>query len=84
MIFAQNGKILNGLFRFIRVRSIMDKSHVDQFINTMNDWGWTVNARIRFNKFIKAVSTNENLPEEIQKIYSLIDEVVLDKKAINL
>lgn len=52
-----------------------------KFVEEMNNWGLSVNARIRFNDFIKAVETTDGLAEECQKIYQIIDDIVLDKES---
>lgn len=59
----------------------MDKKQErEEFIETMNNWGLLVNARIYFNNFIKAVSTNEGLEIELKKIYRIVDDIVLGKE----
>lgn len=50
------------------------------FIEAMNNWGLSVNARINFNNFINAIDNNEGLVEAIQKVYSVIDDIVLEKE----
>ncbi len=52
-----------------------------EFIETMNSWGWSVNARNNFNKFIDAIHSEDGLITEVQKIYSIIDDIVLEKEA---
>lgn len=52
-----------------------------EFVEKINNWGLSVNARIRFNDFIKAVETTDGLAEECQKIYQIIDDIVLDKES---
>ena len=52
-----------------------------EFIETMNSWGWSVNARNNFNKFIDAIHSKDGLITEVQKIYSIIDDIVLEKEA---
>ena len=48
--------------------------------DSINTWGWSVNARINFNKFIKAIETEQGLIEQIQRIQSIIDDIVLNKE----
>lgn len=50
------------------------------FKDSMNAWGWSVNARINFNKFIDAIETEKGLIEQIQRIQSIIDDIVLNKE----
>lgn len=57
-----------------------EKQEVGEFIEMMNNWGLSVNARINFNNFIKAVSTNEGLDIELKKIYRIVDDIVLGKE----
>lgn len=56
----------------------MDNSQ--KFIDDMNNWGWTVNARIKFNKFLDAIESESGLVKEVQSILSIIDDIVLDKE----
>ena len=51
-----------------------------EFVEMMNDWGYSVNARIKFNDFINAVETKEGLIVAVQKIYQVIDDIVLKKE----
>ena len=44
--------------------------------------GWSVNARINFNKFINAIETEQGLIEQIQRIQSIIDDIVLKKEIL--
>lgn len=53
---------------------------VQEFINERNTWGWSVNARISFNRFMDAIETEKGMIEEIQKIQSIIDDIVLSKE----
>ena len=46
----------------------------------MNCWGFSVNARIAFDKFVKAIEKEEGITFEIQKIFNIIDEIVLNKE----
>ena len=48
-------------------------SEKQDFIEMMNDWGFSVNARINFNNFISAVETEDGLISAVQKIYQIID-----------
>ena len=52
--------------------------------DSINTWGWSVNARINFNKFIKAIETEQGLIEQIQRIQSIIDDIVLNKEISQL
>lgn len=47
---------------------------------TMNDWGFSVNARIAFNNFIKAIETEEGMTDRVQKILNIIDDIVLKRE----
>ena len=55
-------------------------NNVQDFMDSMNAWGWSVNARINFNKFIDAIETEQGLSEQIQRIQSIIDDIVLNKE----
>lgn len=55
-------------------------SNEQDFIETMNAWGFSINARIAFNRFIKAVETEKGMTDEIQKIFNIIDDIVLKKE----
>lgn len=54
--------------------------NLQKFIDDMNNWGWTVNARIKFNKFLDAIELESGLVKEVQSILSIIDDIVLDKE----
>lgn len=56
-------------------------SQMQDYIEMMNNWGFSVNARINFNKFISAVETENGLITVIQKIYQIIDDIVLKKES---
>ena len=45
------------------------------------EWGLSFNARTKFNDFLDAIVTNQELLDECQKIYSIIDDIVLNKEA---
>lgn len=51
-----------------------------EMIENINNWGFSVNARIAYNKFIKAVETEKGMTDEIQKIFKIIDDIVLEKE----
>ena len=56
-------------------------SNEQDFIETtMTAWGFSVNARIAFNRFIKAVETEKGMTDEVQKIFNIIDDIVLKKE----
>ncbi len=44
--------------------------NLQDFKESMNAWGWSVNARNNFNKFIDAIETEQGLIEQIQRIQS--------------
>ena len=46
--------------------------NLQDFKESMNAWGWSVNARNNFNKFIDAIETEQGLIEQIQRIQSII------------
>ena len=46
----------------------------------MNYWGFSINARIAFNKFVKSIEKEEGITAEMQKIFGIIDEIVLEKE----
>lgn len=46
----------------------------------MEKIGWSVNARISFNKFLDAIDTNEKLIQEVQEIQKILDDIVLNKE----
>ena len=54
--------------------------NLQDFKESMNAWGWSVNARNNFNKFIDAIETEQGLIEQIQRIQSIIDDIVLNKE----
>ena len=43
------------------MKGLKDMSEKQDFIEMMNDWGFSVNARINFNNFISAVETEDGL-----------------------
>lgn len=55
-------------------------SNEQDFIETMDDWGFSINARIAFDKFIKALNTEKGVTDEVQKIFTIIDDIVLGKE----
>lgn len=59
------------------LESMSEKQDLDEM---MNDWGFSVNARINFNNFISAVETEKGLIAAVQKIYQIIDDIVLKKE----
>lgn len=63
------------------MKGLEDMSEKQDFIEMMNDWGFSVNARINFNNFISAVETEDGLISAVQKIYQIIDDIVLEKEA---
>lgn len=54
---------------------------MSEFVEEMNNWGLSVNARIKFYDFINAVESTSGLVDECQKIYQIIDDIVLDKES---
>lgn len=52
--------------------------NLQDFKESMNAWGWSVNARNNFNKFMDAIETEQGLIEQIQRIQSIIDDIVLN------
>ena len=54
--------------------------NLQDFKESMNAWGWSVNARNNFNKFMDAIETELGLIEQIQRIQSIIDDIVLNKE----
>lgn len=54
---------------------------MQKIIDDMNSWGWSVNARNNFNRFIDAIDTDDGLIAAVQEMYSLIDDIVLEKEA---
>lgn len=59
----------------------MDEN-LQELKDSMNARGWSVNARINFNKFINAIETEQGLIEQIQRIQSIIDDIVLKKEIL--
>lgn len=57
-------------------------SELENFKEEINCWGFEINARIAFNNFIKAIEKEKGITEEIQKIFHIIDEIVLDKEKV--
>ena len=55
-------------------------NEADSLIESMNSWGFAVNARIAFNKFIKAIEKENGVTDEVQKIFNIIDDIVLGKE----
>ena len=55
-------------------------SDEQDFIETMDAWGFSVNARIAFDKFIKDLNTEKGVTDEVQKIFTIIDDIVLGKE----
>lgn len=53
---------------------------LQRFVEDMENLGYSVNARNEFYAFIEAIDSNEKLIKECQKIYHLLDEIVLDKE----
>ena len=43
--------------------------NLQKFIDDMNNWGWTVNARIKFNKFLDAIELESGLVKEIGRAH---------------
>lgn len=41
--------------------------NLQDFKESMNAWGWSVNARNNFNKFMDAIETEQGLIEQIQR-----------------
>lgn len=58
--------------------------NLQDFKESINAWGWSVNARNNFNKFIDAIETEQGLIEQIQRIQSIIDDIVLNKEISQL
>ena len=58
--------------------------NLQDFKESINAWGWSVNARNNFNKFIDAIETEQGLIEQIQRMQSIIDDVVLNKEISQL
>lgn len=50
--------------------------NLQNFKDSMNAWGWMVNARNNFNKFIEAIETEQGLSEQIQRVQIIIDDIV--------
>lgn len=44
--------------------------NLQDFRDSINAWGWSINARKRFNEFIDAIKTEQGLTEQIQRIQS--------------
>lgn len=55
-------------------------NEADSLMESMNSWGFAVNARIAFNKFIKAIEKENGVTDEVQKIFNIIDDIVLEKE----
>ena len=55
-------------------------NELQKFVENMENWGYSVNARNEFYAFMEAIDSNEKLIKECQKIYHLLDEIVLDKE----
>lgn len=53
---------------------------MQEIMKDMENLGYSVNARNEFYAFIDAIDTDEKLIKECQKIYGLLDEIVLDKE----
>lgn len=49
-------------------------------IEDIENWGLSVNARIAFANFIRALDTEKGVTDEIQKIFTIIDDIVLGKE----
>ena len=58
--------------------------NLQDFKESINAWGWSVNARNNFNKFIDAIETEQGLIEQIQRMQSIIDDIVLNKEISQL
>lgn len=58
--------------------------NLQDFKESMNAWGWSVNARNNFNKFMDAIETEQGLIEQIQRIQSIIDDIVLNKEMMSI
>lgn len=68
---------------YIKVLCIGGKymdDNLQDFRDSINAWGWSINARKRFNEFIDAIKTEQGLTEQIQRIQSIIDDIVLNKE----
>lgn len=50
------------------------------FVEDMETWRRSVNARIAFNKFIKDINTRKDVTDEVQKIFTIVDDIVLGKE----
>jgi len=61
------------------VKNAMDE--MQKIKDDMNNLGWSVNARNNFNRFIDAIDTDDGLIAAVQEMYSLIDDMVLEKEA---
>lgn len=55
-------------------------SELNKLKDGINYVGFSVNARIAFNKFVKAIEKEEGITSEVQKIFGIIDEIVLEKE----
>lgn len=55
-------------------------SELEAAMGKLNCWSFSVNARIAFNKFVKAIEREEGITAEIEKIFGIIDDVVLGKE----
>ena len=49
--------------------------NLQDFKESMNAWGWSVNARNNFNKFMDAIETEQGLIEQIQSQFKKCLEV---------
>ena len=49
-------------------------------IEKLNECGLSINANIRFGKFIKAATEGKSLNDDICKVYKIIDEIVMKKE----
>lgn len=50
------------------------------FVEMMNNWSFSVNARKNFIKCINDVETEDGLIEAVHRICQIIDDIVLKKE----
>ncbi|MDO4338921.1 MAG: RES family NAD+ phosphorylase [Eubacteriales bacterium] len=50
------------------------------FVDSMDNWGFSINARNAFSRFIKAIEDEKGLTVEVQRIFNIIDDIVLGKE----
>ena len=55
-------------------------NEANSLIESMNSWGFAVNARIAFNKLSRLLKKKTGVTDEVQKIFNIIDDIVLGKE----